>query len=328
MEDFWKRNEVKEYVLTEIFDVDEVVRKYGGCPDDEEYIILRRYLNWEWQGNEEWKMVEVSKEDFEKHSGNEGSHYITELNYEEFEDKFWFEEFENFISGKILIFSSNDFLSAVNKIFYESKFEGQAKYFLREVIESLEYACRQLKRISQWKKETHDIAINKIQKFVIDQYMGSYNETIQYIIDDYKFIFPEIENYKNQYILFSNKRKNIYPVNEYKKIWQKLGILIATSVIQFVKVNQLGGGINIKYNDEEFESGNSLAKRLGEIWEMKPQSLKPYINDTLNNEMRGSRKNIFNSFERADFFLSYCAERKIKPSEYLLEKWENLKKDN
>jgi hypothetical protein len=40
MKDFWKNPAVKNYLVQDIFDIDEIVRSFGGCPNDEDYKII------------------------------------------------------------------------------------------------------------------------------------------------------------------------------------------------------------------------------------------------------------------------------------------------
>jgi hypothetical protein len=322
MKDFWQNPKVKNYLINDLFDIDEIVRRYGSCPNDEDYKIVRSYYYWEWQGDEEWKIVDCNKEEYEKYKDSEesGEIYRTELNYKDFEDKFWFHEFTDTISGQVEVFSRFDLIDEINNTFYEMKFEGQAKYFLREILQGLESVIRQLNRILKWTKDTHGYDINKIQLFVIQTYIKSYTYCIKEIIDNYNFIFPEIKNYINQ----NNEYPRNNPNTELNTIWQKLGNLIAVGTIEFEKIKNIGN--QIKYNNKIFESGNSLAKELSEEWEINQQSLRAYITDTMNSNMKLNSKNIFNSLKKAEFLNSFCKENEIEPSSFLKFKLEELRK--
>jgi hypothetical protein len=315
---FWKKEAVKKYLIQDIFDIDEVVRKYGGCQNDEDYKIQRSYYCWEWQGDENWITIPVEQEEYEKHKDNEDLHYRSELNYEAFLGKFWMDEFESFLAGKHIIFSENDFSKAVEKSFFKLKFEGQAKYFLKEIIEGLEYLIRALDRISNYKFEIHRIEVNSIQQLVIETYKESYASSIKGILEAYKFIYPEIINYPGQFA----KKSDAIVTSDEKKLWYRIGILIADGTIQFVKGQD---GINIHYDGNIFTSGTSIAKKLSEKWGLKKDSIKSYINDTMNDNRDVNRKNIFISLQKTQSLMLYCSQNKIQPSNYLLEKYKHLK---
>ncbi|WP_157505063.1 hypothetical protein [Flavobacterium tegetincola] len=319
MKEFWLKSNVKEYMIKDLYDVDEIVRRFGACPNDEDYKIVRSYYFWEWEGNENWNVIQTTKDDYDKNIENEDIQYRTELNYNEFADVFWFSEFEDTICGKVEIFSRYDFIDAVNETFYTLHFEGQAKYFLKEVIEGLESLSRQIARFSNFKKEIQGFEANKIQQFVLKTFYDSYKDCISDIINEYEFICPEITNYINNYSPTIKKNPKI----EYKTIWQKLGILIAIGSIEFEQKKNFG--FEIKYKNILFESGNALARELSEEWEIKQESLKSYINDTLNANMNLNRKNIFNSLKKAEFLITHCRENNIEPSKFLIKKLEELK---
>ncbi len=51
---FWGKPELRNFLVEDIFDIDEVVRRLGGShPEDDDYEIIRSYYCWEWQGEED-----------------------------------------------------------------------------------------------------------------------------------------------------------------------------------------------------------------------------------------------------------------------------------
>ena len=194
MKDFWKNHSVKNYLVQDIFDIDEIVRRLGGCPNDEDYKIERSYYYWEWQGNEDWITIPTTKEEYEKHKDNDEFKYITELNYNDFIDKFWLDTFEQALYEYAEPNEQLDFISFVNDNFFTLSFEGQAKLFLRNIIETLNHWSINLSDMISSKRMNDFYKINNIQEKVIRQYLGSYLNTKRRIINHYKFIYPEIEN--------------------------------------------------------------------------------------------------------------------------------------
>lgn len=212
MEKFWKKKNVKNYLIKDLFDTDEIVRMFGGCPNNEDYKIERIYYYWEWQGDENYEVIYTTKEDYEKHKDDESLFYGSDLNYKDFEDKFWFDSFEDVILGKVEIFSRLDFIKEIDKAFYKLKFEVQAKLFLKEVLESLDAIIRQLNRMLNHKNIDSDIEINKIREFVLNTFKQSYFDAKSDIYEGYKFIFPDIENnfnIVNEKYNFESDRKKI-----------------------------------------------------------------------------------------------------------------------
>ena len=199
MKDFWKNPAVKNYLVQDIFDIDEIVRSFGGCPNDEDYKIVRSYYCLEFVGGEDvYESTLATKEDYEKYKSSDEDNYefsyVTELNYNDFLDKFWFDTFEQTLYEYAEPDEQQDFISLVNDTFFTLSFEGQAKLFLRNIIKTLDHWSAELlvmidsKRINDFNK------INKIQEKLNKHYSGIYLNTKRRIINHYKFIYPEIEN--------------------------------------------------------------------------------------------------------------------------------------
>lgn len=190
--DFWKNPKVKNYLVCDIFNIDEVVRCYGGCPNDEDYKIVRTYYYWEWQGDENHIPITTTKEDYEKYKDSEEENYRTEINYIEFENVFWFNEFADFLINTIEPDEQLNFISYVNETFNNASFEGQAKVFLKEVFSSLKSFREDLEVLSNKRDRKGLEKINKIQDFVINHYSGSYKNTIDKLSKYYESIYPEL----------------------------------------------------------------------------------------------------------------------------------------
>lgn len=194
MKDFWKNPAVTNYIVEDIFDIDEIVRQYGTCPDEEDYKIVRSYFYWEWQGDDDWKAIPTTKEDYEKYKDNDEEDYRTDLNYNDFLDKFWYDTFEQTLYEDVEPNEQLNFISLVEETYFSLSTEGQAKLFLRTVINGLSNHSRSLLRMIEVRDNYDYVKINKIQEKVIYHYSGSYLNTKRRIIDHYKFIYSEIEN--------------------------------------------------------------------------------------------------------------------------------------
>lgn len=199
MYQFWDKQEVKNYLVQNLFDVDEIVRKLGGCQNDEDYKIIRSYYYIEFIGGENpYEIHPSTKKEFEKNKDNEDSefHYFSQLNYDDFLSNFWIDSFEDILYNRCEPIEQLDFISCVKDTFYELKFEGQAKLFLKNVIEGLNELNEKLKRLksNNFKYNLNYKEINFIQEKVIELYMGSYLDTKKKIIKCFEFIYPEITN--------------------------------------------------------------------------------------------------------------------------------------
>jgi hypothetical protein len=126
------------------FDVDEIVRRLGGCPDDDDYTIVRSYYYWEWLGNEDWITIATTKEDYEKYKDNDEFEYRAELNYDDFLDKFWFDSFQQSFYEYAEPNEQLYFITYVNDTFFTLSFEGQGKLFLRNMIKKLNHWSAEL----------------------------------------------------------------------------------------------------------------------------------------------------------------------------------------
>ena len=199
MKDFWKNPAVENYLIQDVFDVDEVVRRLGGCPDDEDYKIVRSYYRVEFvDGEEGFERSPATKEDYENFENSDEDYYdfiyVTELNYDDFLDKFWVDTFEQMLYEHTELEEQQQFISLVNDTFFNLRFEGQAKLFLRNIIEALNHWSNELLVLIDSNRRDDSYIINEIQKKVIRHYSGSYLNTKRSIIDHYKFIYSEIEN--------------------------------------------------------------------------------------------------------------------------------------
>ncbi len=214
-------------------------------------------------------------------------------------------------------------MSCVENTFFELNFDGQAKMFLRNIVNGLDELSERLKIMIERSDKYDYNKINKIQKIVINHYSGVYQFAKNRIIQYYKFIYPEIENNFSQNLNLS-EIKSIPVLLEKKQneIWYEVGKLIAIGDIEFKIIKNIG--TEIYYKKEKFDSGKSLGEQLSIELERNADSLKSYINDTISGIMDKNRKNIFNSLNKAKTLMLFCKENKHIPSTYLLTKLKEL----
>jgi hypothetical protein len=235
---FTRISKGKNYLVWDIFDLDEIVRIYGKCQHDEDYKIERLYYYWEWEGEEGKVDIPTTKEDFEKNKDNEEDNYRTELNYRDFEDKFWFQEVTQFLIEIIEPQEQMDFISGVKDAFNNINFEGQAIFFLKDVLIGLIGYVENLKNISKRREEVGLSKTNKIQNFVINLYLESYNNTIQILSKYYGSIYPEIvegfvkTEYESKLVSKINIKK-LFIENPYPEIFNN-----STAFLLFKKLHE------------------------------------------------------------------------------------------
>jgi hypothetical protein len=217
---FWKDKKTECYLICYLFEIDEVVRKYGGCPNDEDYKIIRTYFYWELEEEGIWEKTLVTKQDYEKSNNN--PIYGTELNYAEFESKFWFDEFKSFLTRDILPIQQVEFTSLIQEHFNNVTFEGQAKLFLKDVVANLIESIESLKILSRRIKKEHLPKLNEIQSFVINKYIENYTDTIRKLIKNYKSISPVLINESVQEITEILGIEKEYKENPYPKVFKNL----------------------------------------------------------------------------------------------------------
>ncbi len=273
VKDFWKNPAVANYLVQDIFDIDEIVIRFGGCPNDEDYKIIRTYYRDEFVGGEDGYETSVAtKEDYEDYQKSESDNYDfsyrTKLNYDEFLDKFWFDTFEQILYEYVEPNQQQEFISLVNDTFFTLSFEGQAKLFLRNIIQILNHWSAELLVMLDSKRMNDFYKVNKIQENVINHYSGSYLNTKRRIINHYKFIYPEIEN---SFIPIDTKI-NTKPTRE--EIILKL----------------IGDNKNInKFNEYEKKLKTQKYLSMDSQWIRKPADLSRFYSHCLNAKVFKSR---------------------------------------
>jgi hypothetical protein len=194
MNDFWNNNALSSYILTEIFDVDEIVRRFGGCPDDEDYKIERIYFYVEFRGAEGHELIYVTEDEYKLHVELGDDNYRTDLNYHDFLNKFWFNEFQYFLRDTILPNEMLDFLDLAHEKVLIAEHTAKAKIIFQDILTGLIHVYKGLNYIAP------HISKNKVQEFVIEQYKSSYSDAIKLFIKKYEVIFPSIiKNFKGEW---------------------------------------------------------------------------------------------------------------------------------
>lgn len=161
-----------------------------------------------------------------------------------------------------------------------------------------------------------------LPKFRHNQFFTEVMESaMESLIDFYIKVVDEYRNYFEQndfYPQILNIKKEDEKVLETKQtIDFKIGLMFAKGEIQVFKSI-------LKYNGKE-ESGNSLAQILSDVINEKPNSIRPYLNDTRNG--LNERKDIFRNtnLKNMEFVFRYCEIKKIAISPYFTERLEGMR---
>ncbi|TVZ23453.1 hypothetical protein JM84_2378 [Dokdonia sp. Hel_I_63] len=196
----WETFEFKIYLIGSIYDVDEIVLKYGDCDYKNEKKIERYFSKYENRKPNEWKEISVTKEEYLESRHIEEEQYMSDLNYQDIDTEFCIMCLESEFLNNIIPDTKTIFLNRVSELIINSEFEGKSKVYLNEILDGLTDCIKNLIFITTKSYNKP----NDIQIFVINSYLESYKKTISIIISKYKFIDPFlIENFlmKNSQLL-------------------------------------------------------------------------------------------------------------------------------
>lgn len=219
MKDFWENPIVLEYLFYDTTGIDRIVEKYGKCTNDYEikieYSIVDLFLSLKKD-----IVIEISREEYDNFiDGRQNNVYrLHNLEYDDFKDVFDYNLFDD-LKRNIVPNTQSDFILFVKETFYNFKFDNQAKMFFRDLISYLNKYNHLL-----IKNDDGLFEKNTIQEFVANIYAENYLDTIQKIKNNYKMIFPEIENYFGldfEIIEIYSHYANINKYQEVKEILKK-----------------------------------------------------------------------------------------------------------
>ncbi len=241
MKDFWENNNVKDFLFSDIFGVDEVIRKLGNyLPEEQkEFKIQRRYFTVIQTGENSSIEEDISKEEYEENK--ESSNCFTKLNYEDFEEKFLLNDFLNFLHNNVFVSETAEqdgFFNFTTNYINSSPNIIQSKIRLRSILQILKGCSSELNSLK------NSIELNDIQKQVIIAYSKQYLTFRESLLNYYKDIlttntgnapstndlqeaqnsFPDIfksGTTYNQFISYTEKHI-IDPYTDYSYLFQNL----------------------------------------------------------------------------------------------------------
>jgi hypothetical protein len=270
MNDFWNNNAVSSYILTELFDVDEIVRRFGGCPDDEDYKIERIYFYVEFRGADGHELIYVTEDEYKLHVELGDYNYRTDLNYHDFLNKFWFNEFQHFLIDTILPDVMSKFLDSAHAEVFKAEQTAKSQIIVQDILTKLIGVYEDLNRLAP------HINKNKIQEYVIEQYQSSYSWAIKLLIQKYEVIFPVIIG-------------RIKTTSEY---FVHAKAIEKSEQEQSVLSNILKPDKNIPVDDQSIQYSHIFKNNAIEVWEY----LKEKLN--LDNTSRSDLKFIFEEMKK------------------------------
>ncbi len=300
--DFWKNPKVAEYLFYDTVGIDRIVEKYGECTNDYEIKIEYMIVDISLQLKKDI-IIDITREEYDDfiEVPQRNVNRWHSIEYDDFKDVFSNNLFTEDLRLHIVPNTQSDFILLVNETFYNFNFESQAKIFFRELISYLT-RCKHLLN-----QNDAIFQKNPIQEIVSNIYSENYLDTIQKIKNNYKLIFPEIENnfgidleIQETYSVYGKMNK-FQELNEIKKeidesrIWFKVGLLLAKGEIQkFILDNP-----NISFP--------KIAKHF------KNESYEVYIKSTLQNYTTSNTdKNIYLHIHKMDSIIKYCNSNKIE----------------
>ncbi|TXD48665.1 hypothetical protein [Polaribacter sp. IC073] len=201
----WELPETKNFKVSTIYEIDEIIMAHGASPYDEDYKIKRVFYKYEWEGLGVWEKIFITKEEYFQNYHIQDEQYITELNYSEFQDKFWFEILESDLIDNLIPNGQFSFLKKVNQLIINSESDSKSKFYLNSSLKGLKEVIDQLVFLDS------QAEINEIQKFVIKSYIPIYIGVIEYLIEEYELIYPDIINKFKSQNYNQPSQENPYP---------------------------------------------------------------------------------------------------------------------
>ncbi|MDV3560255.1 hypothetical protein [Elizabethkingia ursingii] len=299
------------FIVTSIFQLDEIIKEYGKTFNNNETTIERRYLKIIYSTPEYLtnishinsdlysiidlkesfliqkknpEIIEITKEEFED-SQLKNEYTFTTLNYDEFSEKFDYDvEFTTFYWQVLDNKCRPEFIESLKSELVNANTETACKIIYQELLLHLKESENFLKRFKNnelW--QLSNKYSNNVQKEVCSFFL-KYNKSLLSDIKDYfKTIFPNdikrIDEITNQIVINNedSEKEKLRNSNIYK-----IAVLFADGTIH-------------KYGIYENDTYLSISKLtdliIRDFGGFARNSLQPYLNDTLNQN--NSNKNLF-----------------------------------
>lgn len=300
-----------KFIVTSIFQLDEIIKEYGKTFNNNETTIERKYLKIIYSTPEYLtnishinsdlysiidlkesfliqkknpEIIEITKEEFED-SQLKNEYTFTTLNYDEFSEKFDYDvEFTTFYWQVLDNKCRPEFIESLKSELVNANTETACKIIYQELLLHLKESENFLKRFKNnelW--QLSNKYSNNVQKEVCSFFL-KYNKSLLSDIKDYfKTIFPNdikrIDEITNQIVINNedSEKEKLRNSNIYK-----IAVLFADGTIH-------------KYGIYENDTYLSISKLtdliIRDFGGFARNSLQPYLNDTLNQN--NSNKNLF-----------------------------------
>jgi hypothetical protein len=282
MDKLWKKNKLKNRLLIDLHSVDEIILEFVNSENSIDNQIKRTYYTHEFKDNTV-KKVNASKEDFENMYKNSGDIYFSELNFKDFIDFIDFEKFEYYLD--VITFKLEiDFINIIERKFYKFKFEGQAKFFLLNVVSLLETQILRMQRLKKFYDNSSEyVVVNDMQYSVIICFYECYENINNKIIGNFKLV---------DYDLSISTQIQNQTIEKYQNFsWFKVGLKFANGEI-------------FDLQDKKY-SFKQIAKEL-----FNNEKIANYISESFSNTNTND-KNIFSKKDKLDKIKAHCDENNI-----------------
>ncbi|HFK5529521.1 TPA: hypothetical protein ACGZ99_003605 [Elizabethkingia anophelis] len=301
-----------KFIVTSIFQLDEIIKEYGKTFNNNETTIERKYLKIIYSTPEyltnishinsdlysiidledsfliqkkDPEIIEITKEEFEDSQLKKNEYTFTTLNYDEFSEKFDYDvEFTTFYWQVLDYKCRPEFIESLKSELVNANTEIACRIIYQELLLHLKESENFLTRFKNnelWQLSSK--YSNEVQKDVCTFFL-KYNRSLLSDIKDYfKTIFPKdvkrIDEITNQIVINNedSEKEKLRNSNIYK-----IAVLFADGTIY---------ESGIYKNDSKLTISRLTDMIVNELDGFTRNSLQPYLNDTLNKN--NSDKNLF-----------------------------------
>lgn len=303
-----------KYAIKSIYDVDQKFLNYKQWSDMVHDIEVNVSYRENFQiGDDEFDFIEITKEEYLLNSEN--PHYSAEVNYSDIYKSpnidSYIHDFNHDISMAVMNLE-DEIKEFIDSEIIKSHSGELAKHKLKVILEFLFWNNEDLLELATNKALASKL--NSIQDNIIKTYLSSYSTLINYFIDYYGKIYPDVINeFCDETGLNSNN------IKEYN--WQKFARLLAEDKIKII--TKKGQSPIFQYKDETFENINLLSNKIEADLQIKQNSLRPYISSTFN---KATSKDIFEEkkLKILKEILQKITSSQSTVSEYYLQRLEEL----
>ena len=189
MIEFWENKIRKQYLFSEIYDIDSTILRFSNWFVIEHGVnLIRSYGFITPTGDGNYEHEAISEEDYI--NNQEDSNYLCYINYQDLSNRTDYnnicKEFETIINDTFIHEEQNFFLVFAQESIYEAQTDGQAKSLLKSILQTLS-ACTQKQKILLTKRN-----LNRLQEIIVEAYSSSYRDTIKALVKRYDDVYDQI----------------------------------------------------------------------------------------------------------------------------------------